>query len=35
MGVLTSHVACVRMEEGNVIDKLNYLFPDIKGRLKN
>ena len=30
MGFIISHGACARMEEGNVINNLNYLFPDIK-----
>ena len=31
MSVIASHDACARMEEGNVTNNLNYLFPDIKG----
>ena len=34
MGIITSHGACARMEEGNVTNNLNYLFPDIKGGRK-
>ena len=32
MGVIASHVACARMEEGHVSNYLNYLFPDVKSR---
>ena len=31
MGVIISHGACARMDEGNVTNNLNYLFPDLKG----
>ena len=31
MGVVKCHGACARMEEGNVTNNLNYLFPGIKG----
>ena len=34
MNVITSHGACTRMEEENVTNNLNYVFPDIKGGRK-
>ena len=34
MGVIPCHGECVRMEEGNVNNTLNYLFPNIKGGRK-
>ena len=34
MGVVISHGACARVENGNVTYNLNYLFPNIKGGCK-